>query len=452
MDFLTTPILASIQWSEIWLSVSISFLVLIILLICSALISGSEVAFFSLTPADQEAIGEDSSKAADTTLDLLKRPKNLLATILISNNFINVAIILISTSLSDQLLPQSDVNPTLKFVIDVFAITFILLLFGEVIPKVYSAKNGRRVALLMAIPLNTIGKTFPFSLLRKGLVQGTDIINGRVKKRVKELSPDDLADAIELASEGYEDKRDLEIYQGIVEFGKKDVKQIMRSRLDVEAIELNTTYGQILAEMLDENKISHHSRIPVYQESFDKIEGILFVKDLLPFLDKPADFNWQELIREPYFVPENKKIDDLLKSFQERKMHMAIVVDEYGGTSGIVTLDDVLEEIVGDISDDIEDEELMYSKLDEFNYVFEGKTSLIDMYKVLDIDGDIFEEEKSESDTIAGFVIEQAGKILKKNERVVFENYTFTVEAADSRKVKRIKITIHPQKKEDDED
>ena len=198
--------------------------------------------------------------------------------------------------------------------------------------------------------------------------------------------------------------------------------------------------------------MTHYSIIPVYRESFDHIEGILFVKDLLPYLDEKADFDWKKLIREPYFVPENKKIDDLLKSFQERKMHMAVVVDEYGGTSGIVTLDDVLVEIVGDISDDYDDEDLMYSKLDDFNFVFEGKTALIDIYKVLEIDGDVFEEAKSESDTIAGFVIEQAGKILKKNERVTFENYTFTVEAADNRKVKRIKVTILPLKNEADED
>jgi putative hemolysin len=444
-----SPVLAEIHWDQIWLSFSISIGVLLILLFCSALVSGAEVAFFSLTPSDKEAIAEDSNKAAVTTLDLLESPKGLLATILITNNFINVAIILLSTQLSNMLFEGSD--DTYKFFIDVIAITFVLLLFGEVIPKVYAAKNGKRVALMMAVPLKVIGKTFPFNLLRKGLVQGTDVINKRIKKRVKDLSPDDLSDAIELATDGNEDKSDLEIYQGIIEFGKKDVKQIMRSRLDVDAFELDKTYGEILALLNGDGKTTHHSRVPIYRDSFDSIAGILFVKDLLAFIDEPDDFNWQELIREPYFVPENKKIDDLLINFQERKMHMAIVVDEYGGTSGIVTLDDVLEEIVGDISDDIDDD-LIYSKLDEFNYVFEGKTSLIDMYKILDLDGEVFEEAKSESDTIAGFAIEQAGKILKKNERVTFENYTFTVEAADSRKVTRIKITILPTKNDSDED
>lgn len=445
MEHTFSPVLAEIHWVPF----SISIGVLLILLLCSALVSGAEVAFFSLTPSDKETIGEDSSKSAITTLELLESPKGLLATILITNNFINVAIILLSTQLSDTMFEGMDETP--KFFIDVIAITFILLLFGEVIPKVYAAKNGKRVALMMAFPLRRIGKTFPFNLLKKGLVQGTDVINKRIKKRVKELSTDDLSDAIELATDGYEDKSDLDIYQGIIEFGKKDVKQIMRSRLDVNAFELDKTYGEILALLSEDGKTAHHSRVPVYRDSFDNIAGILFVKDLLAFVDEPDDFKWQELIREPYFVPENKKIDDLLINFQERKMHMAIVVDEYGGTSGIVTLDDVLEEIVGDISDDIDDD-LIYSKLDEFNYVFEGKTSLIDMYKVLDIDGEIFEEAKSESDTIAGFAIEQAGKILKKNERVTFENYTFTVEAADSRKVKRIKITILPVKNDLDED
>lgn len=437
--------MAAINWDQIWLSVVVSICVLLLLLVCSALVSGAEVAFFSLTPHDKENLSEQSGKGAETTLSLLDKPKDLLATILITNNFINVAIILISTNLSNSLF--ADVDGTAKFFIDVIGITFILLLFGEVIPKVYAAKNGIRVATLMAVPLNFIGRLFPFSVLRKGLVQGTDIINKRIKKRVKELSPDDLADAIELASTGYEDKRDLEIYQGIVEFGKKDVKQIMRPRLDVVAYEMGISYGEVLTSLTGDK--THHSRVPVYKENFDNIEGILFVKDLLPYLDETEKFEWQKLIREPYFVPENKKIDDLLKSFQERKMHMAVVVDEYGGTSGIVTLDDILEEIVGDISDEFDDDNLKYSKLDDFNFVFEGKTALIDMYKVLDIDGEIFEEAKSESDTIAGFVIEQAGKILKKNERVTFENYTFTIEAADSRKVKRIKITIHPVKDEE---
>lgn len=434
--------LLAVQWGQVWEPVLISTLIIILLLIGSALVSGAEVAFFSLTPSEKEEISEIPGKAAETSLKLLEKPKSLLAIILISNNFVNVGIIVLASYLSGILFPENEVDRTVKFLIDVIAITFIILLFGEVIPKVYAVKNGRKVAMLMAVPLHILGSTFPFNYLKRGLVQGTSIINNKIKKRIK-LSEDDLAGAIELASDSYADKRDLEIYQGIVEFGKKDVKQIMRSRMDVEAFESNTGYDKIRDYLIGERAMAHFSRIPVYTESFDKIEGILFVKDLLPYLDEKDDFDWLSLIREPYFVPENKKIDDLLKSFQERKMHMAVVVDEYGGTSGIVTLDDVLEEIVGDISDEFDDDDLKYSKLDDFNYVFEGKTALIDMYKVMGIDGTTFEEEKSDSDTIAGFVIEQAGKILKKNERVHFENYTFTIEAADSRKVKRIKVTIN---------
>lgn len=442
METLNLTNLAVIQWNEIWMSVTISGLVIVLLLIGSALMSGSEVAFFSLTPSEIETISEDSNKSSQTVIDLLKKPKGLLATLLIANNFINVAIILVASNLSNQLLiGRSDL---VKFIINVILITFIILLFGEVIPKIYSSKNRKKVAVLMAIPVSIISRTPPFSFMRQGLVRGTDFINSKVKKRVKELSVDDLSDAIELASKGHDDKRDLEIYQGIIEFGKKDVKQIMKPRLDVEAFEIGLIYTDILKLLNENGSKVRYSRIPVYRATFDKIEGILFVKDLLPYLDEQADFNWQKLIREPYFVPENKKIDDLLKSFQERKMHMAVVVDEYGGTSGIVTLDDVLVEIVGDISLDHSTEELVYSKLDDYNYVFEGKTALIDIYKILAIDGEIFENEKSESDTLAGFVIELAGKILKKNERVTFHNYIFTVEAADSRKVKRIKVTIQP--------
>ncbi|MCC7454532.1 MAG: gliding motility-associated protein GldE, partial [Crocinitomix sp.] len=358
METLNLTNLAVIQWNEIWMSVTISGLVIVLLLIGSALMSGSEVAFFSLTPSEIETISEDSSKSSQTVIDLLKKPKGLLATLLIANNFINVAIILVASNLSNQLLiGRSDL---VKFIINVILITFIILLFGEVIPKIYSSKNRKKVAVLMAIPVSIISRTPPFSFMRQGLVRGTDFINSKVKKRVKELSADDLSDAIELTSKGHDDKRDLEIYQGIIEFGKKDVKQIMKPRLDVEAFEIGLIYTDILKLLNENGSKVRYSRIPVYRATFDKIEGILFVKDLLPYLDEQADFNWQKLIREPYFVPENKKIDDLLKSFQERKMHMAVVVDEYGGTSGIVTLDDVLVEIVGDISLDHSTEELVY--------------------------------------------------------------------------------------------
>ena len=424
--------------------VVVSTIILVLMLVMSALISGSEVAFFSLGPADIEELENSQNKSASVVIKLLDKPKALLATILIANNFINVAIIIVSTFLSTQIFP-SDLSATAEFLINVVAITFLLLLFGEVIPKIYATKNGMKMSLLMAKPLSVIGKVPPFSWLKIGLVKGTAVISNLGKVKSHNVSTDELTQAVELTSGENADVQDKKIWQDIVRFGEKDVKQIMKPRVDVEALDVSYTYAEVY-EQIAKNK---YSRIPVYKESFDNIEGILFIKDLLPYLDEKEDFKWQKLIREAFFVPENKKIDDLMNDFQEMKMHMAIVVDEYGGTSGIVTLEDVLEEIVGDISDEFDDDDLEYSKLDDYNYIFEGKTALVDIYKILEIDGNEFEEAKSESDTLAGFVIEQAGKILKKGERVKFLNYTFHIEAADARKVKRIKMTIN--KIEEDE-
>lgn len=416
------------------------------MLIMSALISGSEVAFFSLGPAELDELENEQSKSSKIAIKLLDKPKALLATILIANNFINVGIIVLSTYISSVLFPVEVLGVSAKFLIDVVAITFLLLLFGEVIPKIYATKNGKRMSLLMAKPLSFVGKLPPFSWLKIGLVKGTSVISNLGKVKSHNVSTDELTQAVELTIGENADQGDKKIWQDIVRFGEKDVKQIMRPRVDVEAISIESDFKEIYTK-LEETK---YSRIPVIKESFDNIEGILFIKDLLPYLEHPADFEWQELTREAFFVPENKKIDDLMNDFQELKMHMAIVVDEYGGTSGIVTLEDVLEEIVGDIADEFDDDDLAYSKLDDQNYIFEGKTPLVDIYKVLDIEGVEFEEAKSESDTLAGFAIEQAGKILKKGEKVKFLNYTFHIEAADTRKVKRIKLTINEIKEEDE--
>lgn len=428
----------SVHWDAVLFPIILSAIILLILLTASALVSGSEVAFFSLSPVDKDSLQNNEGKSAKTALSLLDKPKNLLATILIANNFVNVAIIMVSTFMSTKIFQVVEVSTLTQTVVNVVVITFILLLFGEVIPKVYASKHGVRVALTMALPLYYTSRTFPFNLLRRGLVKGTSALSNVLgKKKSVNVSSDELEQVLELTREEDEDHKILE---GIVQFGNKDVKQIMKPRIDVLAFDIETTYDVIYKTLQELS----YSRIPVYRESFDTIEGILHVKDLLPHLDAKPNFKWQNLLREPYFVPENKKIDDLLKSFQSQRMHLAVVVDEYGGTSGIVTLEDVLEEIVGDISDEFDEEDLVYSRLDDKNFVFEGKTPLIDMYRVMDIEGDPFEEAKFESDTIAGFVIEQAGKILKKNERVTFLNYTFIVEAADSRKVKRVKITINP--------
>ncbi|MFK8036851.1 MAG: gliding motility-associated protein GldE [Crocinitomicaceae bacterium] len=423
-----------------FIPIIISCIVLVLLLFGSALVSGSEVAFFSLKPIDIDELEKDSGKKSKTTLSLLERPKKLLATILIANNFINVSIIILCAYLSNMLFPEGSIEAWKKLLIDVVVITFIILLFGEVIPKVYASKNGRRMALLMGSPLDRIGRLFPINLLAIGLVKGTSLLSNLGRRKSVSVSSDDLEQAIELTKEleGKEDEH--KILEGIVKFGKTDVKQIMRSRIDVVAFEINDSYEKIHELILEQN----HSRVPIFEESFDNIKGILYVKDLIPYIDKAPE-NWHSLLREPYYVPENKKIDDLLKSFQERKMHMAIVVDEYGGTSGLITLEDVLEEIVGDISEEFDVEDLSYSKLDESTYLFEAKMALMDFYKIMEIDGDEFEESKGESDTIGGFITEQAGKILLKNEKIVFSDFTLIVDAADKRKLKRIKVIVNEE-------
>ena len=444
----TVPILLQVtETSQIEiLPLIIGFVLLLILLMMSALISGSEVAYFSLAPSDLEDLEIDKSKSSDIVLKLLERPKRLLAVILIANNFINVAIIILSTYISAKIFPEGSISSLTHFLINVVVITFLLLLFGEVIPKIYATKHGRQMSLLMAKPLNFLVNAPPFSWLVSGLVKGTSVISKLGKPKALNVSTDELSQAVELTIGEDGDDEDKKIWHDIVRFGEKDVKQIMAPRVDVEAFDVSMS----MKEVLERIEATKFSRLPVYDGSFDKIEGVLFIKDLIPHIEE-SQFEWNKVIREPFYVPENKKIDDLMVNFQEKKMHMAIVVDEYGGTSGIVTLEDVLEEIVGEITDEFDEDDLTYSKLDDYNYVFEGKTPLVDIYKVLEIDGAEFEEVNSESDTLAGFVIEQAGKILKKGEKVRFNDYTFKIEAADTRKVKRIKLTIHKPKNEFEE-
>jgi len=425
------------------IEIAIATTILLMLIFTSAMVSGSEVAYFSLGPVDLEELEKNQSKSAKITLDLIDQPKHLLATILIANNFINISIVILSTYLSDLLF---DDNPY-KLFIDVFVITFIILLFGEVIPKVYATKNGLKLSQIMAKPLKLVGSTFPINLLKKALVYGTSFLKNVGNNKTIDISSDDLEHAIYLTKETDKNNEDHKILEGIVKFGSKDVKQIMKPRTEVIAFDINAKYDDLYKGIVK----SGYSRIPIYKYSFDTIEGVLFVKDLIPYIDEKVNFKWQKLIRPPYFIPETKKLDDLLKSFQERKMHLAFIVDEYGGTSGIVTLEDVLEEIIGDISDEFDQDDLSYSKLDENTFVFEGKTPLVDFYRALDIDGKIFEESKGESDTLAGFVIEQAGKILLKEESIDFDKYTMIVESADKRKINRVKVVINPDKKESNE-
>src|SRR5690554_1279270 len=417
----------------------ISILILLLLLVASALISGSEVAFFSLSPEDKEGINDQNEPYAETASRLLNSPKDLLATILIANNFVNVAIVILASFIFDQIYPE---NPAfigvdyLRAAIEIAGITFVLLLIGEVIPKVYANKNSLQLVKLMASPLNFLGKLPPFSWLKTFLVSGTEIILKYARKRQIDVSTDDLEYAIALTREENTSADEQRILEGIVNFGNTDVKQVMRSRVDTIAVNEELTYEELTQVILN----SGYSRIPVFRETFDNVTGILFVKDLLAHLNAPPEFEWQKTIRQPFFVPENKKIDDLLKEFQEKKMHMAVVVDEYGGSSGVVTLEDVLEEIIGEITDEFDDEDIVYTKVDESTYLFEGKTSLVDMYKVLEIDGKAFEESKGESDSIGGFLVEHAGRILRNNEDYTFENFKFVVESSDKKRVKMVKV------------
>lgn len=420
------------------IELGISFLILAVLLLLSALVSGSEVAFFSLGPTEKEELKTGKSKSAETTIALINDPKELLATILIANNFINVGIVILSSYVFGQIYPEDYGIPWVRTLIEVAGITFIILLIGEVVPKVYANRNALKLSLFMSKPIYNVGRIPPISWMKLGLVRGTDFINKAAKKRSLDVSTDDLENALELTREENDTEDDHRILEGIVKFGNTDVRQIMRSRLDVTAIEEKATYKELMDVILD----AGFSRIPVYKENFDDVIGIVYIKDLLPHLNESEDFNWQSLLRTPFFVPENKKIDDLLKEFQDMKMHMAVVVDEYGGASGIVTLEDVLEEIVGDITDEFDDDDLVYTKVDDNTYVFEGKTPLVDLYKVLDIDGKNFEEAKGESDSIAGFIIEQAGKILRNNEYIIFEDYKFVVESSDKKRVKMVKVIV----------
>jgi len=414
----------------------VAVLAMLILLACSALISGSEVAYFSLSPNDRTEIEGGKIKSSKLLTSLLERPKRLLATILITNNFVNVAIVILSTYLTDQLI--ADFSPTLQFLIQVVVVTFLLLLLGEVIPKIYANKNALSLASLMAFPIFYLRAFLkPFSSL---LVNSTNFIDKRIKKKGHNISVDELSHALELTSDENERDEDQKILEGIVRFGNIEVKQVMTSRVDVISLEDSDDIQKVRSTILE----SGYSRIPVYHDNFDNIKGVLFIKDLLPHLNKD-DFEWMKLIRKPFFVPENKKIDDLLKEFQGRKTHLAIVVDEYGGSSGIISLEDILEEIVGEISDEFDDEDLTYSKLDDSNYVFEGKTPINDVYKVLDLDDEPFDEAKGEAETLAGFALEIFGKIPQKNEKTTFENFLITIDAADKRRIKRVKITILPK-------
>lgn len=415
-----------------------------VLLLCSALISGTEVAFFSLSKTDIIKIS-DETKGQNPVVLLLQNPSKLLATILITNNFINILIVLIFASLGEVFLKEQSLSLTIlgfilpssivKFSIEVLLVTFFILLFGEVLPKVYASRRALKFCNLMCRPLQFL--SFFLTPLSFPLINLTNVIEKKLGSKNSNFSVEILSKALELTSEGSTTKEEKKILEGIVSFGNTETVQIMKPRIDIFALSHEETYDEVLTKILKHG----YSRNPVYKNSIDNIVGVLYAKDLLGFLDN-KDFNWQELLREPFFVPENKKLDDLLVEFRERKNHLAIVVDEYGGTSGIVTLEDVIEEIVGEINDEFDTDDLSYSKIDANNYIFDGKITIKDFCKVLeDTNEEKFEEYKGESETIAGFILEISGKFPKIGEKINFDRYTFTIEALDRKRIKQLKVT-----------
>lgn len=408
--------------------------IIAVLIFCSAMISGSESAFFSLRNKDLIDLQEDQAPFSSTIVQLLEHPRQLLATILIINTVVNISIAILASNVTSRLLAGS--NDFAKFMVEVVTLTFVLVLLGEVTPKVYAAQYNKSFASFMAYPLFLLNKIFyPLSFF---LTRTTSLLEKRIDKKGHDLLLDEIRHAIEITSDEESSQDEKKILKGIINFSSTYVKQIMTSRMDVVAHDITTPFPQLIA-YINENR---YSRIPIYRGSFDKIEGILYIKDLIPYLNEGNDFNWTILLREAYFVPDIKKIDDLLQEFQLKKVHLAIVVDEYGGTSGIVTMEDILEEIVGDINDEFDEDEIFYSRLDDENFVFNGKTSLNDVVKVMNLEDEIFDKVRGEAESIGGLVTELSGRIPLPGEQINFENFVFTVESSDRRRVKRVKISM----------
>ncbi len=412
-----------------------SVVLLVVLLGCSALISGAEVALFSLTKSNIDEGIDNKSVTMQIIASLLERPKKLLATILVANNFINIAIVLLFAFIGETLF-KNVTHTLLRFLLEVVSATFLILLFGEIIPKIYASRNSVKFSSFMARPLRVLDVLIsPLSLpMRYVTIQ----IQNKFGKQRSSLSVDQLSQALELTYHEDTTQEEQKLLQGIVSFGNTDTKQVMRPRMDLFAINIDTPFETIIKDIIDNG----YSRIPVYEESIDTIKGVLYVKDLLPHLNK-TKFNWTTILREPFFVPENKKLDDLMVEFQAKKVHLAVVVDEYGGTSGLVSLEDIIEEIVGDISDEYDDDDLIFTKIDNNNYSFDGKTPLKDVYKIVGIEDDTdFEATKGEAETLAGFILEISGGFPRIGSEINFKNYVFTIEALERKRIKQIKLTL----------
>ncbi|HLF51013.1 gliding motility-associated protein GldE [Flavobacterium sp.] len=410
------------------------FIVIFVLLFFSAMVSGAEVAFFSLTQKDLDDVSQENHSKGHLINSLLEKPKKLLATLIVANNFINIGIIILFFFISKTLF-HSIASPILKFAIEVVVVTFLILLFGEVLPKVYASRNNIRFAKFVVNPLSILNKLLsPISLPMRAI---TIFLHEKLAKQKFNFSVDQLSQALELTSSEGTSQGEQKILEGIVSFGNTDTKQVMSPRIDIFALEIDESFEELLPKIIEKG----FSRIPVYRDNIDHIEGVLFVKDLIPHIDK-KDFDWKTLLRTPFFVPENKKLDNLLKDFQSMKNHLAIVVDEYGGTSGLVSLEDVIEEIVGDISDEFDGEDINFSQIDYKNFLFEGKINLKDFYRIVSVDESLFEVRKGEAETLAGFILEILGNFPKKGQKIDFSNCLFSIEVVDKKRIKQIKVTI----------
>lgn len=410
------------------------FAVMLLLLFFSALISAAQVALFSLTPKDLEQAEHDNPSKASRISRLLQRPKKLMATILIANSFMNIGVVILFSFLGRDLF-ASIASPGLKFMIEIIFLTFFILLFGEVLPKIYVSRNNLWFSKAVALPLTVLDQLLsPISLPMRAV---TIYLHEKLGRQKMSFSVDQLSQALEMTSSLGTSQEEQKILEGIVSFGNTDTRQVMSPRIDIFALEIEASFAEIIHKISEKG----YSRIPVYRENIDQIEGVLFVKDLIPYISE-KEFDWKTLIRMPFFVPENKKLDDLLKDFQTMKSHLAIVVDEYGGTSGLVSLEDIIEEIVGDISDEFDDENISFSQLDEKNFLFEGKINLKDFYRIIDVDEVLFDERKGEAETLAGFILEILGNFPKKGQKINYDKYRFTIETIDMKRIKQIKVTI----------
>jgi gliding motility-associated protein GldE len=425
----SSNLLATIDTNLLFGIIAIAFF-----LFCSAMVSASEVALFSLTQQDLNTLSEEDSSKANLISKLLQRPKKLLATILVANNFSHIGVVIVFSFVGNDIFSAIE-STVLKFVVEVILITFLILLFGEVLPKIYASRNNIQFSKFVANPLSILDKLLsPISFPMRAI---SVYLHEKLGRQKSNISVDQLSQALGLTSTEDTTSEEQKILEGIVSFGNTDTKQVMSPRIDIFALEMEETFAEIYEKIVDKG----YSRIPVYRESIDHIEGVLFVKDLIPHINK-KEFDWIKLIREPFFVPENKKLDDLLKEFQSKKSHLAIVVDEYGGTSGLVSLEDIIEEIVGDISDEFDDENLNYSQIDDKNFLFEGKINLKDFYRIVDVDEEIFEISKGEAETLAGFILEILGNFPKKGQKIHFKNVHFTIEAVDKKRIKQLKVTL----------